>query len=182
MKVGVNLITYGPGATPDSLARWAGLAEALGYHFVMVSDHVATTPDVQAEYPTPFFHEASSNGDTDSLISLLSEEVVHYSNGGKTRAALKPIRGADKVARLFSGLLQKAPPRSTDGRLGTSTQPPYQTSESGDPHATERRGILLVPDFSRNSASRWSCLTRSRESSSSEASSACVGGGGPARQ
>lgn len=55
MKVGVNLINYGPRATPDSLARWATLAEALGYHFVMVSDHVAITPDVQAEYPAPFY-------------------------------------------------------------------------------------------------------------------------------
>ena len=55
MKVGVNLINYGPGVTPDSLARWATLAEALGYPFVMVSDHVAITPDVQAEYPAPFY-------------------------------------------------------------------------------------------------------------------------------
>lgn len=54
MKVGVNLINYGPGATPDSLSRWAGLTEALGYHSLMVSDHVAITPDVQAEYPAPF--------------------------------------------------------------------------------------------------------------------------------
>lgn len=43
MKVGVNLIDYGPGATPDHLARWARLAEALGYHLLMVSDHVAQT-------------------------------------------------------------------------------------------------------------------------------------------
>ena len=55
MKVGVNLINFGPGATPDSLARWGQLAEALGYHLLMVSDHVAITPDVQALYPAPFY-------------------------------------------------------------------------------------------------------------------------------
>ena len=55
MRVGVNLINFGPGATPGSLARTARLAEALGYHLLMVSDHVAITPDVQAEYPAPFY-------------------------------------------------------------------------------------------------------------------------------
>lgn len=32
----------------------ARVVEALGYHSLMVSDHVAITPDVQAEYPAPF--------------------------------------------------------------------------------------------------------------------------------
>lgn len=55
MKAGVNLINFGPGATPESLARTAALAEALGYHFVMTSDHVAITPDVAGRYPAPFY-------------------------------------------------------------------------------------------------------------------------------
>ncbi len=55
MKFGVNLINFGPGATPEFLARTSRLAEALGSHFLMVSDHVATTPDVEAEYPAPFY-------------------------------------------------------------------------------------------------------------------------------
>ena len=46
MKFGVNLINFGPGVTPESLARTVGLVEALGYHFVMTSDHVAVTSDV----------------------------------------------------------------------------------------------------------------------------------------
>jgi hypothetical protein len=36
MKFGVNLINFGPGARPNSLVRWAMLAETLGYHFLMV--------------------------------------------------------------------------------------------------------------------------------------------------
>lgn len=55
MKVGVNLLNFGPGATPDVLARWARLVEDLGYHLLMTSDHVAITPDVQARYPAPFY-------------------------------------------------------------------------------------------------------------------------------
>lgn len=55
MKVGVNLINFGPGAAPETLARWAALAETLGYHFLMISDHVASTPDVEAAYPAPFY-------------------------------------------------------------------------------------------------------------------------------
>ncbi len=55
MRVGINLINFGPGASPESLARSVELAEAQGYHLVMISDHVAVTPDVQARYPAPFY-------------------------------------------------------------------------------------------------------------------------------
>src|SRR5262245_26423447 len=55
MKIGVNLLNFGPGVTPESLARWATLAETVGYHFLMISDHVAVTPDVHARYPAPLY-------------------------------------------------------------------------------------------------------------------------------
>jgi probable F420-dependent oxidoreductase len=55
MKVGVNLINFGPGAEPAALARWARVVEDLGYHLLMTSDHVAITPDVAARYPAPFY-------------------------------------------------------------------------------------------------------------------------------
>src|SRR5205809_7507854 len=55
MRIGVNLLNFGPGVSPDSLARWAQLAETLGYHFVMISDHVAMTPEVVARYPAPYY-------------------------------------------------------------------------------------------------------------------------------
>ncbi len=57
------------------------------------------------------FLEACMSGDMETLVSLLSEDVTLWSDGGgKTRAALRPIHGADKVARFFSGILRKAPP------------------------------------------------------------------------
>lgn len=55
MKVGVNLINFGPGANPESMKRWAQISESLGYHLIMTSDHIAITPDVQSRYPAPFF-------------------------------------------------------------------------------------------------------------------------------
>src|SRR5215210_3820781 len=56
------------------------------------------------------FLRASLSGDLESLIALLSEDVTLYSDGGgKTQAALKPIYGADKVARFLSGILRKVP-------------------------------------------------------------------------
>jgi probable F420-dependent oxidoreductase len=55
MKIGVNLITFGPGASEDALARWAGFVETVGYHFMMLGDHVTITADVQGRYPAPFY-------------------------------------------------------------------------------------------------------------------------------
>ena len=62
MKVGVNLINFGPGANPESLKRWAQLSESLGYHLIMTSDHIAITPDVQSRYPAPFYEPISLLG------------------------------------------------------------------------------------------------------------------------
>jgi RNA polymerase sigma-70 factor (ECF subfamily) len=56
------------------------------------------------------FVEACASGDMEGLLGLLSEDVTLWSDGGgKTRAALNPIYGADKVARFLSGILRKAP-------------------------------------------------------------------------
>jgi len=55
MKFGVNILNFGPGMGPSVLSRWARTAESLGYHLVMISDHVAVTDDVQAHYPVPFY-------------------------------------------------------------------------------------------------------------------------------
>ena len=62
MKVGVNLINFGPGVSPESLKSWAKLTEALGYHIIMTSDHIAITEDVQSRYPAPFYEPISLLG------------------------------------------------------------------------------------------------------------------------
>ena len=63
---------------------------------------------------TDRFLAVCADGDMEGLLEMLSEDVVLLSDGGgKTRAALNPIRGADNVARYFFGILRKAPPGLT---------------------------------------------------------------------
>ncbi len=65
----------------------------------------------QEESLTQSFLEACLGGDMERLLALLSEDVILYSDGGgKTRAALNPIRGPEKVARFLAGILGKVPP------------------------------------------------------------------------
>jgi probable F420-dependent oxidoreductase len=62
MKVGVNLINFGPGVNPQVLRSWVTLSESLGYHLIMTSDHISVTPDVQSRYPAPFYEPLSTLG------------------------------------------------------------------------------------------------------------------------
>ena len=55
MKTGLNLLNFAAWANPRVLQRLAEGTEELGYHFLMISDHVAVTPDVAALYPAPFY-------------------------------------------------------------------------------------------------------------------------------
>jgi probable F420-dependent oxidoreductase len=103
MKVGVNLINFGPGATPDMLARWARLTEALGYHLLMTSDHIAMTPDVQARYPAPFYEPLSTlgwlAGITRTLTIGTTVVIVPY------RSPLELARVVANVDQLSGGRL-----------------------------------------------------------------------------
>ncbi|MFF0268013.1 LLM class flavin-dependent oxidoreductase [Kribbella sp. NPDC004536] len=55
MELGVNVPNFGPGTNPARLRDWARVVEGLGYDLLMVSDHVAITPDVAEQYPEPFY-------------------------------------------------------------------------------------------------------------------------------
>ncbi|MGH3655214.1 MAG: TIGR03619 family F420-dependent LLM class oxidoreductase [Micromonosporaceae bacterium] len=54
MRIGVNVPNFGPGAEPDVLLRWARIVEGLDLDLLMLSDHLAITPDVAEQYPAPF--------------------------------------------------------------------------------------------------------------------------------
>jgi RNA polymerase sigma-70 factor, ECF subfamily len=71
------------------------------------------------------FLEASLAGDMEALLALLSDDVTLYSDGGgKARAALNPIYGADNVARFLTTIRSDIPPDFTvrltrvNGRAG----------------------------------------------------------------
>jgi len=97
MKFGVNTINFGPGTSPASLERWARFAEAVGFHLVMISDHVAITPDVHSRYPAPFY---------DPFITLgwLAGITSRVELG--TTVAILPYRHPLQTARMVSNLDQ----------------------------------------------------------------------------
>lgn len=51
----MNVPNFAPGTDPDILRRWAQTVEGLGFDLLMVSDHIAVTPDVAEQYPAPFY-------------------------------------------------------------------------------------------------------------------------------
>jgi probable F420-dependent oxidoreductase len=53
--MGVNVPNFGPGSAPGLLRRWAQTVEGLGFDLLMISDHIAVTPDVAEQYPPPFY-------------------------------------------------------------------------------------------------------------------------------
>ncbi|WP_078891210.1 RNA polymerase sigma factor SigJ [Streptomyces sp. NRRL S-350] len=54
------------------------------------------------------FAAASTRGDILALMEVLDPDVVwHADGGGIVRAAVRPVRGADRVARLVTGLVAK---------------------------------------------------------------------------
>lgn len=65
--------------------------------------------DAQAEEVVASFFAAAAGGDLQQLMDLLAPDVVLLSDGGgKAKAALRPIHGADKVARFLVGVLATA--------------------------------------------------------------------------
>jgi probable F420-dependent oxidoreductase len=55
MRFGINIPNYGPTASPQEMLASVRHAEDLGLDVAMLSDHVAVTPDVAAQYPPPFY-------------------------------------------------------------------------------------------------------------------------------
>jgi RNA polymerase sigma-70 factor (ECF subfamily) len=54
------------------------------------------------------FVRATQSGDVEAFRRLLADDAVAYSDGGgKVQAALRPIRGADKVGRFVFGIVGK---------------------------------------------------------------------------
>ncbi|MDT0453807.1 LLM class flavin-dependent oxidoreductase [Streptomyces hesseae] len=96
MQLGVNVPNFGPGTDPGVLREWARVVAGLGYDLLMVSDHVAVTPDVAERYPEPFY-------DPFTTLSWLAG----ISDGGLrlgTTVLVLPYRHPLLVARMASSL------------------------------------------------------------------------------
>ncbi|WNI14305.1 TIGR03619 family F420-dependent LLM class oxidoreductase [Actinacidiphila sp. ITFR-21] len=103
MKFGVNLPNYGPDATPDNLVTWTGRIEKAGYHYAMVSDHVALTPEVNQLFPAPFY---------DPFMTLALLAGVTDRIGLGTTVAILPYRHPVHTARMAANI-----DRFSNGRL-----------------------------------------------------------------
>jgi probable F420-dependent oxidoreductase len=97
MKVGVNILNFGPGVGPDALLRWAQVSEALGYHSIMISDHVAITPSVRQRYPEPYY-------DPFTTLAWLAGQTRKLQLG--TTVCVLPYRHPILTARLTANIDQ----------------------------------------------------------------------------
>jgi probable F420-dependent oxidoreductase, Rv2161c family len=103
MKYGLNVLNFGPTMSADTIRRWVVGAERLGYHAALISDHVALTPSVKAQYPPPFF-------DAFTTLAWLSGLTTRIQLG--TTVAVLPYRNAHHQARVVANIDQ-----FSDGRF-----------------------------------------------------------------
>ena len=97
MKLGVNIRNFGPSATPDGLAGWVRFAEDAGFAAALMSDHIASTPDVNATYPAPFY-------DPFTTLSWLSAQTSTLELG--TTVTVLPYRNPLLTARMVANIDQ----------------------------------------------------------------------------
>lgn len=97
MKIGVNLINFGPGVTPESLTEWVRITQDLGYHGLFTSDHVTITDDVAGRYPAPFYEPLSLLG---WMASATNDILIG------TTVSVLPYRSPLETARAFAGIDQ----------------------------------------------------------------------------
>jgi RNA polymerase sigma-70 factor (ECF subfamily) len=88
---------------------------------VRAKRHTAVDAPARARPIAERFLAAAATGDVQGLMDVLAPDVVFLSDGGGVvAAALRPVAGPDKVARLLLGLMAKgARMGELDLRLGT---------------------------------------------------------------
>ncbi|GAB4105557.1 LLM class flavin-dependent oxidoreductase [Micromonospora taraxaci] len=95
MQIGVNVPNFAPGTDPQVLRQWAQTVEGLGFGLLMVSDHIAVTPDVAEQYPAPFYEPFTT-------LSWLAG-VTHRVRLGTT-VLIVPYRHPLLTARMAANL------------------------------------------------------------------------------
>ncbi|WP_406391716.1 TIGR03619 family F420-dependent LLM class oxidoreductase [Streptomyces sp. NBC_00887] len=95
MKIGVNVLNFGPGTDPGALRNWAQTVEGLGFDLLMVSDHIAITADVARQYPAPFYEPFTT-------LSWLAGLTTRVRLG--TTVLIAPYRHPLLTARMAANL------------------------------------------------------------------------------
>ena len=92
----------------------------------------------QADLLMQRFTQAASAGDMDGMLAVLADDITLWADGGgKIKgAALRPIHGADPVARFVVGVMQRFVPAERSMRLTTiNGEPGFIVYVSGRPLA-----------------------------------------------
>ena len=97
VRIGVNVPNFGPGTGPDILRSWAQTVEGLGFDLLMVSDHIAVTPDVAQQYPAPFYEPFTT-------LAWLAGITSRVRLG--TTVLIVPYRHPLLIARMAANLSQ----------------------------------------------------------------------------
>ncbi|MFN7921526.1 MAG: RNA polymerase sigma-70 factor [Bryobacteraceae bacterium] len=89
------------------------------------------------------FGRACASGDLDGLMLVLASNAALYSDGGgKAKAALNPIHGADRVARFMLGIMPKAPQGMVVDLAMLNGRPAFVSRVDGRVHSM----LLIEPD------------------------------------
>ena len=178
--------------SPQTRAAYV-LHHALGYKAAEIAEVLETSPDAvrqllssagkelgHAEAPSSDASETWSllshvvaairHGDAEGLVRLMATDAVLYSDGGgKARAALNPVLGAQRIARFLVGVERKNPGRSVF--LGEANAAPallFKLHNRQDLVAIEVSAghiqtILLVsnPNKLTHANAQWTCCTGS---------------------
>ena len=84
------------------------IARRARQHLALEKSRFQANPQ-QQERLTQQFMQASSQGDLQGLLDLLADDVTLWSDGGgKVVAVLKPLHGAQKVARFLRAIHRRA--------------------------------------------------------------------------
>ena len=83
------------------------------------------------------FVQAATAGDMQGLLTLLADDITFWSDGGGlAAAALRPIRGRERVARfIISALRNLVPPDQVSRLLEVNGQPGVVNYISQHPHS-----------------------------------------------
>ncbi len=125
MRLGVNVPNFGPGTNPDVLRRWALTVEGLGFDLLMMSDHIAVTPDVAQEYPAPFYEPFTT-------LSWLAGVTRRIRLG--TTVLIVPYRHPLLTARMAANLNDLS--GGTSSSASASGGPGRSSTRSGSRSAT----------------------------------------------
>jgi alkanesulfonate monooxygenase SsuD/methylene tetrahydromethanopterin reductase-like flavin-dependent oxidoreductase (luciferase family) len=141
VRLGVNVPNFGPGTEPGVLRCWAQTVEGLGFDLLMISDHVAVTPDVAKQYPAPFYEPFTT-------LAWLAGITGRVRLG--TTVLIVPYRHPLLIARMAANLNDLS-----GGRLVLGVGAGWAAQEFGALGVPFRQRGKLTDDYLRAVRAAW---------------------------